>query len=320
MRAHWVTPVIRLLLLALLFAAAVSPKTRHRKRRSKSSLDAAAHFDEQLGEVFGFPNTELLKDVATLSDLGVSVPVIRQVYRSLAGNDHWDIAQEYMELLHNKQHEESIALLTQLIPDFPAAADGGSAADMETCELPEGLDVESGMDMEKSTIGFEELQEHILEAFLASDEDGGGYLDISEFTWVLDRLGLNLGETDTRKVVEDCDVDNDGIIEYREFIPSMLDLIHISWATTTASAQAEGEQESPGDLILSSINPDRLKMLLYIAKVTFEEHDTDEDGFLSKSDLRSLLKTADIGLPKKVSPPTMLRSSHSEPSGSVQCY
>ena len=61
MRAHWVTPVIRLLLLALLFAAAVSPKTRHRKRRSKSSLDAAAHFDEQLGEVFGDPSHRISK-------------------------------------------------------------------------------------------------------------------------------------------------------------------------------------------------------------------------------------------------------------------
>jgi hypothetical protein len=76
-----------------------------------------------------------------------------------------------------------------------------------------------------------------LDLFLSSDDDGGGYLDTEEFTWVLKRLGLELSDREMRDVVKACDIEDDGVIEYREFIPSMLDLIHVTWGSAPEKAR-----------------------------------------------------------------------------------
>jgi hypothetical protein len=85
----------------------------------------------------------------------------------------------------------------------------------------------------------EQLQEQILDMFLAADDDGNGYLDRKEFKRVLKEADLGLGKKDIRNVMAECDENEDGVIEYKEFMPIMVDLIHAAQARDKAAFEAE---------------------------------------------------------------------------------
>ena len=65
-------------------------------------------------------------------------------------------------------------------------------------------------------------KEQVREAFDIIDADGNGGLDIKELRRVLEQLGLNPTDQDLKGVLEICDTDNSGFIEYDEFEKAML--------------------------------------------------------------------------------------------------
>jgi Ca2+-binding EF-hand superfamily protein len=55
-----------------------------------------------------------------------------------------------------------------------------------------------------------------------------GVLDSKEFMALLRSTNLNLSKTAIRRIMEEADVNDDGLIEYREFVPVMIDIIETS--------------------------------------------------------------------------------------------
>jgi len=71
----------------------------------------------------------------------------------------------------------------------------------------------------------EELHDFILDLFLVADDDKNGYLDRKEFKTVLQSAEMGLTSKDIRSILEETDENADGVIEYREFLPLMVDLV-----------------------------------------------------------------------------------------------
>ena len=71
----------------------------------------------------------------------------------------------------------------------------------------------------------EEMEAFITDIFMAADADQNGYLDRREFQDVLKSTDLNLSKRDYRKIMIECDENDDGCIEYNEFVPFMVQVL-----------------------------------------------------------------------------------------------
>ena len=74
-------------------------------------------------------------------------------------------------------------------------------------------------------MGADEQEAFITEIFMSADADGNGYLDRREFQEVLRSADLNLSKSDYRKIMIECDENDDGCIEYNEFVPFMVQVL-----------------------------------------------------------------------------------------------
>ena len=164
-------------------------------------------------------------------------------------------------------------------------------------------------------ISGEELQEMVLEMFLQADDDRNGYLDRGEFKRILQSAELNLSKKDIRNVMAECDENDDGVIEYREFMPVMVELI------TAAQARQEAEEEAAADemeaqfeaedFFLRGMTADDLEAIM--TKI-FKDHDEDGNGSLDRKEFKACLNSADL-----VAPPEKGRAVPQLDSFSVLC-
>eukprot|EP01121_Diplochlamys_sp_Union-15-3_P010048 TRINITY_DN2777_c0_g1_i1.p1 TRINITY_DN2777_c0_g1~~TRINITY_DN2777_c0_g1_i1.p1 ORF type:complete len:150 (+),score=46.84 TRINITY_DN2777_c0_g1_i1:53-502(+) len=68
----------------------------------------------------------------------------------------------------------------------------------------------------------EDTEEEIREAFKVFDKDGNGFISAAELRHVMTNLGEKLSEEEVDEMIKEADVDNDGQINYEEFVKMML--------------------------------------------------------------------------------------------------
>ncbi|KAH7541917.1 hypothetical protein FEM48_Zijuj02G0018300 [Ziziphus jujuba var. spinosa] len=96
------------------------------------------------------------------------------------------------------------------------------------------------------------------EAFTLFDKDGNGCITTSELGNIMRSLGQNVTEAELRQMVTDVDVDNNGTIEFPEFLEIM--------ARKLKDSAAEEE-----------------------LKEAFSVFDKDQNGFISAAELRNVM-------------------------------
>jgi len=69
----------------------------------------------------------------------------------------------------------------------------------------------------------EQLREH-RELFDSFDEDGGGTIDAPEMAKLADALGLKVTVDGAKKLIEEIDLDGDGLVDFVEFLTLLVDL------------------------------------------------------------------------------------------------
>eukprot|EP01120_Amphizonella_sp_Union-15-10_P012452 TRINITY_DN552_c0_g1_i1.p1 TRINITY_DN552_c0_g1~~TRINITY_DN552_c0_g1_i1.p1 ORF type:complete len:150 (-),score=49.03 TRINITY_DN552_c0_g1_i1:81-530(-) len=68
----------------------------------------------------------------------------------------------------------------------------------------------------------EDTEEEIREAFKVFDKDGNGLISAAELRHVMTNLGEKLTDDEVDEMIREADVDNDGQINYEEFVKMML--------------------------------------------------------------------------------------------------
>ena len=67
-----------------------------------------------------------------------------------------------------------------------------------------------------------DTEEELLEAFKVFDRDGNGYITSHELRYIMTNLGEGLTTAEVEEMVKEADLDNDGQIDYDEFVKMML--------------------------------------------------------------------------------------------------
>merc|ERR1712159_739268 len=80
----------------------------------------------------------------------------------------------------------------------------------------------------------EELQEFLLKIFEEADQDGSGTLSYKEFKEVIQTSKLNFTKNEIRRMLMEADENEDGYIDYHEFLPIGVDIVQAMFARREA--------------------------------------------------------------------------------------
>ena len=145
-----------------------------------------------------------------------------------------------------------------------------------------------------------ELQDKIFELFIAADVDESGFLDRKELATVLRMPQFGLTRSQVRQVMAEADENEDGVIEYREFLPLMVGII------TAFSARdiAVEERDAYDDEVRAEVRESLLRgytreEVCETLMSLFRAVDTDDSGTLSRHEFKMCLLDSEIGLSRR---------------------
>ena len=206
--------------------------------------------------------------------------------------------------------EELRFLSRELLRAWPEAAAGGAAEDSTawTMRFAEDYFVNGGREgllarrraesaaagddaaEEEEPIAFptpEELEAKIQQIFVAADADGNGVLDRKEFKRVMKLFAseLKLQMADLRQIMMLADENDDGLIEYHEFVPVALELLQTMYAKMRHAQQQAKRQsraaDAAQDFLLNGLTRAQLEAAL---SEMFRAADTDGSGALDRTE------------------------------------
>lgn len=214
----------------------------------------------------------------------------REILRAQPDNIYEFGARYFQDLLKNGQTGIDISqapVQNQMQPAQPAT--GGLDHVSETA---------AAIDIASLTPA--QLEPLVLGLFMEADKDGSGYLDRFEFTEVLKASNLNLSQRQVRAILAEADENEDNVIQYKEFLPVMVDLLQSIKAKEHARSMMESVESvvraEVESMLLKGMSKDELEGLML--KV-FQRADTDASGQLSRQEFKAALKAAELGLTRK---------------------
>lgn len=89
-------------------------------------------------------------------------------------------------------------------------------------ELEGLINFETFSKMMLANIKDEDPEEKIREAFKVFDMEGNGFMEAAELREVMTSLGERLTEEEANDLIKEADNDNDGMVNYEEFIGTLL--------------------------------------------------------------------------------------------------
>merc|ERR1719272_1598538 len=145
----------------------------------------------------------------------------------------------------------------------------------------------------------EELAVYLKQMYTAADADNSGYLDETEMVMLLQNSGLDLNQRAIRRVMEEADTNDDGRIDYDEFVPLMANLfdsmkvIHdaVDSAAAEEAAAAAASEQLFENIPAAQLDASILSM--------FQTADSDESGQLDRKEFMEAMRQLDFGLSRK---------------------
>ena len=137
--------------------------------------------------------------------------------------------KEYREAFDNfdKDHNGSISL-KELGSMMKSLGQAPSDQDLREIISEVDLDGNGNIDfnefitiMQKRTRD-SDPEEEIISAFRVFDKDGNGTLSTKELRHVMTTIGDKLTDEEVDQMIEEADVDGDGVINYEEFVRMMM--------------------------------------------------------------------------------------------------
>ncbi|KAG2496413.1 hypothetical protein HYH03_005639 [Edaphochlamys debaryana] len=145
-----------------------------------------------------------------------------------------------------------------------------------------------------------ELEPILMKLFIEADADHSGFLDRIEFTAVLRNANLKLSDRQIRQILAEADENEDDVIQYKEFMPIMVDILQSIKAKEQAKAMMHGVEtmvrSEVETMLLHGLPQPELEALML--KV-FKKADADGSGQLNRHEFKEALKAAELGLTRK---------------------
>jgi len=159
---------------------------------------------------------------------------------------------------------------------------------------------QAAAELDLSSLTPSELEPIILRLFIEADLDGSGYLDRHEFANVLRSANLNLNERHVRQILAEADENEDDVIQYKEFLPVMVDILQGIKAKEQARSMMSKVEDlvrnEVEDMLLHGLTKPELEALMLRV---FRKADADKSGMLSRREFKDCLMAAELGLTRK---------------------
>merc|ERR1711907_226733 len=98
----------------------------------------------------------------------------------------------------------------------------------------------------------------------------------------------------------EADENEDGYIDYNEFLPIGVDIVQAIFARREAEAAAQADQEAAQEAariaLIHGMDKDQYKQMLLSY---FRAHDVDNSGFLSRKEFKECMKSSELGLTRQ---------------------
>lgn len=140
------------------------------------------------------------------------------------------------------------------------------------------------------------LERYLRRLFALHDTDNNGVLDQKEFAKLLEKSGLGFTKKLIRKLLIEADANEDGVIQYEEYLPVMLEIIRSSEVTKLKKADDAAASQQAVDFILTNMTEEQLERAI---SKEFMRADADNNGYLDRSEFIACMRDMDFGLTKK---------------------
>jgi len=169
--------------------------------------------------------------------------------------------------------------------------------------LAQGLPAEGPGDVmptgnEEPEMSLDEVETIIQDLFHKYDGDGNGYLDPTEFKKLMNDLQqrMDFPPDEVYRFLAEADMNEDGMIEYEEFIPLALQFVQGMYAKKRLEQHMVDVDQHAEDLLVHGMSRDELTELV---GSIFERMDQDGSGTLSKAEFATALTSMELGLTRR---------------------
>jgi Ca2+-binding EF-hand superfamily protein len=136
------------------------------------------------------------------------------------------------------------------------------------------------------------MEEMLINLFTKADFGCSGYLTATEFRSILDSLDLGVTSFQQTILMAEADVNEDGKIQYGEFVPVCAELLQAFKAKAAAergTIEAEKDIEDKVKIYISN-NKNLLKAKITSVQINLSEADKERTGKMSRKDVTQLLR------------------------------
>eukprot|EP00753_Platysulcus_tardus_P014045 PLAT4000.3.p1 GENE.PLAT4000.3~~PLAT4000.3.p1 ORF type:complete len:655 (-),score=371.52 PLAT4000.3:74-2038(-) len=136
----------------------------------------------------------------------------------------------------------------------------------------------------------------LVRLFEEADLNKSGSLDLREFRLLLHSSELGLGESEMALLMAQADSNDDGEIDYAEFVPVAVDILATLRAGEEARAELAEEEDAASEEAMRLLFESERGFVLKAIANGCAELDADRTGLLTRKQLRRVLEGSSIGL------------------------
>jgi len=147
-------------------------------------------------------------------------------------------------------------------------------------------------------MSLDEVETIIQDLFHKYDGDSNGFLDPTEFKALMSDLQqrMDFPPDEIYRFLAEADMNEDGMIEYEEFIPLALQIVQGMYAKKRLEQHISDIDAHAEDLLVHGMSRDELTELV---GSIFERMDQDGSGTLSKAEFATALTSMELGLTRR---------------------
>ena len=156
----------------------------------------------------------------------------------------------------------------------------------------------NGDEGEELQVDMDSMRQRIESMFIEADVEGKGYLTRPQFMTVMGSVKgeLNMSDADLRHVMSEADENDDGMIDFNEFLPLAMSIFEAIYAKQDLHKHESEAVNKASSLLLHGMTREELEGMLH---EMFDRADEEKKGFLDRAQFGAVLKDSDLGFTRR---------------------